>query len=67
MAVWIELCRGILGLFLVFRTGDWFGINAQVTGGGYLVAMYFVITIIGGIYFTYMERESLTAKAVLKE
>ena len=67
IAVWIELCRGVLGLFLIFRTGDWFGINAQVTGGGYLVAMYFVITIIGGIYFTYMERESLTAKAVLKE
>ncbi len=64
-AVWIELCRGILGLLLIFFTGDWFGINAQVTGGGYFVGMYFVITIIGGIYFTYIERESLTADAVL--
>lgn len=64
-AVWIELFRGILGLLLIFFIGDWFGINAQVTGGGYFVGMYFVITIIGGIYFTYIERESLTADAVL--
>jgi len=64
-AVWIELCRGVLGLFLIYITGDWFGINAQFSGGGYYVAMYFVITIIGGIYFTYIERESLSANAVL--
>lgn len=64
-AVWIELCRGILGLFLIYSTGDWFGINAQFAGGGYYIALYFVITIMGGIYFTYIERESLTADAVL--
>lgn len=64
-AVWIEICRGILGLFLIYSTGDWFGINAQFAGGGYYIAMYFVITIIGGIYFTYIERESLTADAIL--
>ncbi|MGB5229324.1 MAG: sterol desaturase family protein [Eudoraea sp.] len=67
IAIWIELCRGVLGLFLIFNTGDWFGINAQFAGGVYYVAMYFVITIIGGIYFTYMERGSLSAKAVLKK
>jgi hypothetical protein len=64
-AVWIELSRGILGLFLIFITGDWFGINVLFSGGSYLVAMYFVITILGGVYFTYIERESLTANAVL--
>lgn len=64
-AVWIELSRGILGLTLIFITGDWFGINVQVSGGSYLVAMYFVITILGGVYFTHIERESLTANAVL--
>lgn len=64
-AVWIELFRGILGLSLIFFTGDWFGINANITGGSYLVAMYFVITMLGGVYFTYIERESLTANAVL--
>jgi len=66
-AVWIEICRGMFGLFLIFITGDWFGIDAQVAGGGYLVAMYFIITIIGGIYFTYIEGESLTTNAVLKD
>ena len=64
-AVWLELSRGILGLFLIFITGDWFGINLQLSGGSYLVAMYFVITILGGVYFTYIEKESLTANAVL--
>ena len=64
-AVWIELSRGILGLILIYITGDWFGINVQVSGGSYLVAMYFVITILGGVYFTHIERESLTANAVL--
>ena len=64
-AVWIELSRGILGLTLIFITGDWFGINVQVSGGSYLVATYFVITILGGVYFTHIERESLTANAVL--
>jgi len=66
-AVWIELCRGMLGLFFIFIKGDWFGINAQVTGGSNIVAMYFVITILGGIYFTYIERESLAANAVLQK
>lgn len=64
-AVWIELFRGILGLSLIFFTGDWFGINVHITGGSYLVAMYFVITMLGGVYFTYIERESLTANAAL--
>ena len=64
-AVWIELFRGILGLFLISFTGDWFGINALVPGGSFLVVLYFVLTIIGGVYFTYIERESLTANAVL--
>ena len=64
-AVWIELFRGILGLSLIFFTGDWFGINAHITGGSYLVAMYFVITMLGSVYFTYIERESLTANAAL--
>ena len=66
-AVWIELFRGVLGLLLILRTGDWFGIDAQLAGGSYYVSIYFVITIIGGIYFTYIERESLSVNAVLKE
>lgn len=66
-AVWIELFRGVLGLLLILRTGDWFGIDAKLAGGIYYVSMYFVITIIGGIYFTYIERESLSVNAVLKE
>ncbi len=64
-AIWIELGRGIFGLVLIFSTGDWFGLNAKISGGVYLVAVYFLITVIGGIYFTLIERESLNANIVL--
>ncbi len=54
-AVWIEVFRGVAGILLILWTGDWFGINAYYDLGIYPVALYFVITILGGIYFTYFE------------
>ena len=55
-AVWIEVIRGVGGLVLIYFTEDWFGINAYFSMGSYLVAFYFLITIFGGIYFTYFEK-----------
>ncbi|MCL6268026.1 sterol desaturase family protein [Flagellimonas myxillae] len=55
-AVWIEVFRSIAGLVLIYWTGDWFGINDHVFLGSYLVAFYFLITVLGGVYFTYFER-----------
>lgn len=60
-AVWIEVIRGVGGLVLIYLSGDWFGIDAYVSIGSYLVALYFLITIFGGVYFTYVEKSFATA------
>ncbi|UJH68108.1 sterol desaturase family protein [Allomuricauda sp. SCSIO 65647] len=59
-AVWIELLRGIAGLVLIYMTGDWFGMNAYFATGSYWVAFYFLTTIFGGVYFTFIERGNST-------
>ncbi|WP_343487778.1 sterol desaturase family protein [Allomuricauda sp. d1] len=56
-ALWIEILRGIAGLSLIFVTKDWFGINAHLFWGSSLVALYFVITIFGSVYFTFFENQ----------
>ena len=60
-AVWIEVIRGVAGLVLIYLSGDWFGIDTYVSIGSYLVALYFLITIFGGVYFTYVEKSFATA------
>ena len=53
---WIEIIRSIAGLTLIVLTGDWFGINSYLLYGSFWVAVYFLISIIGGYYFTYIEK-----------
>jgi hypothetical protein len=60
-AVWIEVARGIAGLALIYFSNDWFGIDAYLSIGSYLVALYFLITIFGGVYFTYVEKSFAAA------
>ncbi len=55
-AVWIEVVRGIFGLGLVIYTKDWFGMNTYFDYASILVEMYFLATIIGGVYFTYFDK-----------
>ncbi|SNZ01940.1 sterol desaturase family protein [Flagellimonas pacifica] len=55
-AALIETFRSIAGLALILVTGDWFGLNAFLPFGSYLIGLYFVITIFGGFYFTYAEK-----------
>ena len=59
-AVWIEVIRGVGGLVLIYFSNDWFGINTYFPVGSYFVALYFLITIFGGIYFTYFEKSFAT-------
>nr|WP_246560815.1 sterol desaturase family protein [Zobellia russellii] len=54
-AVYIELFRGVFGLLFILFTKDWFGLNGYLNFGSWLVALYFVVTIISGFYFTYFE------------
>jgi sterol desaturase/sphingolipid hydroxylase (fatty acid hydroxylase superfamily) len=62
--IWIEVLRGSLGLLLILFTGDWFGLEAFVAFGSLGVATYFVITIFGGIYFTYFDKDLLSSQSV---
>ncbi len=58
-AVWIEVLRGIGGIWLIWSTGDWFGINALLPQGSLIVGLYFLITIFGAVYFTYVDRPAM--------
>ena len=55
-AVWIELFRGLTGIGLIVFTNDWFGLNSYITIGSLLMILYYIITIIGGFYFTFFEK-----------
>ncbi len=66
-AVWIESIRGILGLTFIIYTGNWFGLDNYVPWGSTIVGLYFLITILGGVYFTFVEQQSVShnnAKAI---
>ncbi len=64
-SVWIEVLRGLAGIFLIGITGDWFGLNTYFAAGSLLVVVYFVVTIIGGVYFNFWEKDSVAAKVVM--
>jgi hypothetical protein len=57
-AVWVEIVRGIGGFTVLFLTRDWFGINSYFALGSYAVALYFLITILLSMYFTFLEKEN---------
>ncbi len=63
-AVIIEVLRGVAGLIFLVVTKDWFGINAYLTIGSIIVGIYFIITIIAGIYFTIAENTDTLETAV---
>ena len=52
-----ELMRTILGLYVIYTTADWFGLNAFLTIGSSLVAFYFVLSTVATIYVLYFEKE----------
>ena len=54
-AGWVEFARGIGGLSFILYFGGWFGIDALIPMGSATVALYFVATIVGGLYFGFFE------------
>ncbi len=64
--VWIEAFRGVCGLMLLWYTGDWFGMVEYLPWAGTLVAFYFMISIFGGIYFTYLEKDPMNSHIAFK-
>ena len=64
-AVWIEVLRGLSGIAVIWITGDWFGIDTYFKYGSLTVAIYFLITISAGIYFTYLENNQATSNVAI--
>lgn len=62
-AIIVEGIRVTLALSILYYLGDWFGLNNYIYYGNYIVAFYYVSTILGAGYFTYFETPLLsTAK-----
>ncbi len=61
----IEIFRGIAGMGYILLNNDWFGIDIFINGGSQLVFGYFFITVLGGIYFTFFEKEPSTHSRVI--
>ena len=55
-AAGIEVFRGLAGMAFIMWTGDWFGIDTFLSGASNVVFLYFLITVLGGVYFTYFEK-----------
>lgn len=57
-AIFIEVVRGVLGLVFIIYSKDWFGLDSYFTFGSILVGIYFLVTILASIYFTYFEKDT---------
>ncbi|WP_394750384.1 sterol desaturase family protein [Spongiimicrobium salis] len=55
-AKWIEFARSAFGLASLSFTGDWFGIQQHWPSAIFIIIVYFLSTILGTIYFTYLEK-----------
>ncbi len=64
-ALWIEVSRGLIGIAFILWQGDWFGIDAFFEWGSLWVGLYFLITILGAIYFTWREPVPVNSKIAL--
>ena len=59
-----EGIRVALALSILFYFGDWFGLNAYISYGSYIIAFYYLSTLIGTVYFTYFETSLTVQKKV---
>lgn len=46
------------GTYLIFTTGDWFGINSYWNYGSFIVLLYFIFTLIGAVYFSFVNTKN---------
>lgn len=58
IAVWVEVIKCAGGLYWIYSSNDWFGLNAYFDYGSYLMTAYFVLSLLGTIYFVTSEVRS---------
>lgn len=54
-AIWMEALKSLVGLGIIYSTGDWFLVDELVAGGTVFVAGYFVISALVVAYFVIYE------------
>ncbi len=62
-SIGIETFRGLAGLAIIVLTGSWFGIHNFLGIGNYLVAFYFLSSILGAFYFMFVEKRDFSKGA----
>jgi hypothetical protein len=61
-AIWMEALKSIVGLAIIYITGDWFLIDSFMTGGTLFIAAFQIISLIVVAYFVITEIGWDTAK-----
>lgn len=61
----IELARSLAGLAVLGITGDWFGLDTLLSWGSTVMTTYFLLTIAGTTYFTFLEQSLLNRDIVI--
>lgn len=54
-----------LGCYFIFTQQDWFGVNSYWTYGSYLVLVYFVLTFLGSVYFSFLGNRQADNSVIL--
>ena len=65
IAAFTEGLRAILGIAYILVLGDWFGLNTYLGIGTILMVIYFAITLLAGLYFTFLESKVIVNKAIV--
>ncbi|WP_046745305.1 sterol desaturase family protein [Kordia zhangzhouensis] len=57
-----ETIKVVLALFVIFYFKDWYGINSYFQYGSIAMAIYFVMSFLATIYFSYIEKMEVSSK-----
>jgi len=55
IALWLELAKAIMGYLIMWHMGSWFHVDQLIYGGSYIIAIYFVMSVLVVAYFVYAE------------
>ncbi|WP_259016971.1 sterol desaturase family protein [Emticicia fluvialis] len=68
-ALLYEIFKNLAGLFIIYYTGNWFGISTQIPWAVYAISAYFILSTLVTAYFVFYDiRKDLTvAKVTLQE
>ncbi|MFZ4542461.1 MAG: sterol desaturase family protein [Saprospiraceae bacterium] len=50
-----ELAKNLLGIFIIQKSGDWFGISSILPGAGFVIFIYFILSSLVTVYFVVKE------------